>query len=97
MLARLGGGVPLRRLSVATRGATDLLFEAHYLRGLAQGSFVLAHDGAAFIVDPRRDVGSYLRCDGGSAPTACLCDCDCALSASVIDRDMRACALVAVG
>ncbi len=38
----------------------DLIFTTSYLGCLAQGSFLVGHDGWAFVIDPRRDVDEYL-------------------------------------
>ena len=37
----------------------------YYLECLAQATYVVSHDGKAFIVDPRRDVESFLVVSGG--------------------------------
>ena len=37
----------------------------YYLECLAQATYVVSHDGKAFIVDPRRDVESFLVVRGG--------------------------------
>ncbi len=33
----------------------------YYLECLAQATYIASHDGAAFIVDPRRDVDVYMK------------------------------------
>ena len=33
----------------------------YYLECLAQATYIISHDGAAFIVDPRRDVDVYIK------------------------------------
>ena len=33
----------------------------YYLECLAQATYIISHEGAAFIVDPRRDVGVYIK------------------------------------
>ena len=37
----------------------------YYLECLAQATYVVSHDGKAFIIDPRRDVESFLVVRGG--------------------------------
>ena len=41
--------------------SNDLVVKRYYLNCLAQASFVVAHNGRAFVIDPRRDVSIYLR------------------------------------
>ena len=37
-----------------------LTVRIYYLECLAQATYLVAHDGCAFIVDPRRDVDAFL-------------------------------------
>lgn len=36
----------------------------YYLECLAQATYIVSHEGAAFIVDPRRDVDAYIKVQG---------------------------------
>ncbi len=40
---------------------SELYFETFYLQCLAQASYIVAHNGWAFLIDPRRDVDLYLQ------------------------------------
>ena len=33
----------------------------YYLECMAQATYIVSHEGAAFIVDPRRDVDAYIK------------------------------------
>ncbi len=46
----------------------DLIFSSSYLGCLAQGSFLIGHEGWAFVIDPRRDVDHYLAVRGVCLP-----------------------------
>ena len=40
---------------------SGLQVQVYYLECLAQATYILSHEGAAFIVDPRRDVEAFLQ------------------------------------
>lgn len=40
--------------------ASELFFETYYLQCIAQASYIVGHNGWAFLIDPRRDVDMYL-------------------------------------
>jgi hypothetical protein len=41
---------------VRSRTEDGLVVDTFYLECLAQGSYLVSHDGNAFLIDPRRDV-----------------------------------------
>ena len=44
----------------------------YYLECLAQATYIVSHDGAAFIVDPRRDVEIYIKVDCSGNTCTCI-------------------------
>ena len=45
--------------SVLSENGLDIWI--YYLECLAQATYLISHEGAAFIVDPRRDVDIYIK------------------------------------
>jgi len=49
---------------LSEEGGLDV--RVYYLECMAQATYVVSHEGKAFIVDPRRDVDSFLVVREGS-------------------------------
>lgn len=45
--------------------ADGLKVQIFYLECLAQASYLISHNGKAFVVDPRRDVDALMQVGGG--------------------------------
>jgi len=44
-----------------TSVSSEIVVKRYYLNCLAQASYLVAHNGRAFVIDPRRDVDIYLK------------------------------------